>query len=290
MGRPLFVSAAQGDVSVEGRIQPAPSGRGWLAVIAIASSDGKVLGTRALNSAEASCRALDEQLALVIALMIDPEATAAEPGKAPVEAAPQAPPAPPRVIVQRETVLVPVPTPTPPKPETWRGGAHVGPVFGVGMLPGVACGLGVRLMIDPPWSWPVLVEGSIWRESRATEQGGAGLFRLALAGASLCPVQLGRARTRALICAGGHVGSLRMQSEGYDINREQERLAVDLALTGRVTHRIAGPLVVTAGAGLLAPIARDRFFVRVSDGSAPEVFRMAPIAAQIDLGLGVELP
>jgi hypothetical protein len=291
LGRSVFVSAAQGEVSVEARVQPEAAGRGWLAVIAVASSDGKVLGTRELRSTEASCRALDEQLALVIALLIDPDAAMGErPAASAAPPTPSPPPPAPQVILQRETVVVPVAVPAAPKPENWRVGAELGPVFAVGLLPGFAYGLGARVTVDPPWRWPVILDGSVWKEAEASEQGGTAKFRLAMAGIALCPLQVGRGRTRAMACGGGHVGSLRMQSVDYQINREQEKLAVDVSILGRVGYKIAGPVRATAGAGLLLPLERDRFFVRISDGTAPEVFRMAPVAAWLDLGLGVELP
>lgn len=289
LGRSVFVSASQGDVLVEARVQPGADTRGWIAVIAVSSSDGNVLGTRELRSNEPSCHALDDQLALVIALLIDPDAAMREPAAPVAPAAPVTPP-PAQVVVRRETVLVPVPVPATDPPDPWRAGADIGPVFALGLLPGFALGLGARITLDPPWRWPVQLDGAVWKEAEASEQGGTAKFRLATAGLSVCPVQVGKVRSRLMACAGAMVGSLRMQSSGFEVNREQEKLVADVSIVARGVQRVAGPLRVCAGAGVLAALERDRFFVRVSDGSTPEVFRMSPVAAWFELGIGVELP
>ena len=73
---PMLVPAPEGQVSVEGRI--APAARGFAAEITIADARGTILGTRQLKSENADCRAIDEPLAFVIAVAIDPNAALAQ--------------------------------------------------------------------------------------------------------------------------------------------------------------------------------------------------------------------
>ena len=70
----MFVSAAQADVSVEGHIEPKSGGPGFHAVITLRDAKGTLLGTRELSRDEKSCAEVRETIALVIAVMIDPDA------------------------------------------------------------------------------------------------------------------------------------------------------------------------------------------------------------------------
>ncbi|MBX3210375.1 MAG: hypothetical protein KF764_35410, partial [Labilithrix sp.] len=76
LGRSVFVSAAEADLSVEGHVEKRTRGAssGWHAVITVRDASGATLGTRELDRADASCDAMTEPLALVIAVMIDPDA------------------------------------------------------------------------------------------------------------------------------------------------------------------------------------------------------------------------
>jgi hypothetical protein len=130
LGRTVFVSAAEADVSVEGRVEGAP--KAWRATITLRDSKGALLGTRELTSDKPSCDSLREPLALVIAVMIDPDASSRpEPPPPPPDAGP-APTAPPVVIIQKEQVFVPV---EPPSAPSWRFDSSVGLVAGAGLVP-----------------------------------------------------------------------------------------------------------------------------------------------------------
>ena len=72
LGREVFFSSAVADVAVEGHIGPRRK-KGWIAILVISDSDGKILGSRTLETEEADCRSLDEALALVIAVSIYPQ-------------------------------------------------------------------------------------------------------------------------------------------------------------------------------------------------------------------------
>lgn len=72
LGREVFFSSAAADVAVEGHIGPRKKS-GWVAMLVISDKDGKILGSRKLETEEADCRALDEALALVIAVSIYPQ-------------------------------------------------------------------------------------------------------------------------------------------------------------------------------------------------------------------------
>ncbi|HSO37851.1 MAG TPA: hypothetical protein VLT33_35230, partial [Labilithrix sp.] len=76
LGRSVLVSPSVADVSIEGRPEALGSGaaRRYRVVVGGTRRDATLIGTREMISQGSDCRALDDGLVLVIALMIDPDA------------------------------------------------------------------------------------------------------------------------------------------------------------------------------------------------------------------------
>ncbi|WP_437775877.1 hypothetical protein [Sorangium sp. So ce1097] len=306
LGRAALVSAARADLTIEGRIEPGGSG-GWRAVLAVADADGAVLGTREIATASPRCRAIDDELALAIALMIDPSAklspgappaapspaplpaSPASPAPAPLPAPPAAPASPraPQVIVQR--VLIPVPPPAPPPPPPWRVEVGAGPLFGLGLLPSLGVAAALRARLTPPRFWPFEVGGAVWFPSEAATGAASTRFTWGEGFVSACPVSLGSA-TRLAACAGVRLGALRAGGLGFLVDRSDERLTAGGTLDARLTRRLVGPLTAGGGLGLIVPFVRDTFYYIDAQGQDREVFQMAPLAGTADVLLGVEFP
>ncbi|WP_437544190.1 hypothetical protein WME97_35135 [Sorangium sp. So ce367] len=293
LGRAALVSAARAELTVEGRIEPGGTG-GWRAVIAVADAGGAVLGTREIATASPRCSAIDDELALAIALMIDPSAKLS-PGAPPPLVAPAPPPAPspapsppaPQVIVQR--VLVPVPPPAPPPPAPWRVEVGAGPLFGLGLLPSPGIAAALRARLTPPRFWSFEVGGAIWLPNEATTGASSTRFSWGEGFVSACPVSLG-GETRLSACAGVRLGALQVGGLGFGVDRADERLTAGGALDVRLTRQLAGPLTVGGGLGLIVPIVRDTFYYIDAQGRDREVFRMAPLAGVADVVLGIDFP
>ncbi|KYF67564.1 hypothetical protein [Sorangium cellulosum] len=295
LGRAALVSAARAELTIEGRIEPVGSG-GWRAVLAVADADGALLGTREIATASPRCGAMDDELALAIALMIDPSAklspgappplTAPAPLPAPSPAPATAPP-PPAVIVQR--VLVPVPPAAPPPPAPWRVEVGAGPLLGLGLLPSLGVAATVRARLTPPRFLSFEVGGVVWLPDEATSGASATRFSWGEGFVSACPVALGSA-TRLSACAGVRLGALRVGGVGFSVDHADERLTAAGALDVRLTRRLVGPLTAGGGLGLIVPIVRDTFYYTDAQDQTREVFQMAPLAGTADVLLGVELP
>src|SRR5436190_23546467 len=60
--RPVFVLDEEADVVIEARVEQIRAPRGWHARILLTTTSGALLGTREIQSKEASCRSLDESL------------------------------------------------------------------------------------------------------------------------------------------------------------------------------------------------------------------------------------
>ncbi|XXY52646.1 hypothetical protein WME91_16075 [Sorangium sp. So ce269] len=301
LGRAALVSAARADLTIEGRIEPGGSG-GWRAVIAIADAEGAVLGTREIATASPRCGAIDSELALAIALMIDPSARLS-PSAPPALAAPAPPPAPspapvpppataplpppPQVIVQR--ILIPVPPPAPPPPEPWRVEVGAGPLFGLGLLPSPGVAAVIRARLTPPRFLSLEVGGAVWFPNETTTGASSTRFSWSEGFVSACPVSIGSA-TRLSACAGARLGALRVNGIGFGVDRTDERLTAGITLDVRLARRLFGPLTAGGGLGLIAPLVRDTFYYIDAEGREREVFQMAPLAGTADVLLGVDFP
>jgi hypothetical protein len=290
LGRKVFVSASEADVSVEGHVARASSPPRWRATLTIRDATGAELGTRDIDSNGESCSSLDEGVVLVVSLLIDPDAASSPPAVAPAEPEPAPPPAPPpTVVVERQRVLVPVPAPRPDDP--WRVEVGAGMAASLGLLPAPSLGAKVVAIVEPPRFWGILVSGAYWFGADAeAERGAYADVTLAHAGAGLCPLRLAAWRVSYRICAAVDVGSMRSNGHGFDTQGAEETLSVHATLPNRLALRIAGPLVASVGLDLIFPLARTEIGYRASDGSRRVLFQPSPVAASADLGLGLHFP
>jgi hypothetical protein len=283
----VFVAPSRAAVSVEGRIEQSTAPDGFRAVITVSNEAGVELGSREIRSAAPSCAAMDDDLALVIAVMIDPEAALAPPlpaapapppegpdGRSPPK--PSAPPPPPRCVE---------PTAAPPPP-SWRVSLQAGGAAMLGLLPRISGGVLIRSHVEPPRFWAFEVGGVLFPAVEAQRGTVGASFQIAEAFVSICPLTLRAFGAVLSACAGVQVGSIEANGIGLaGASGQQEEALFDVALEGRVRRRLAGPLVAGAGLGLAAPILRERFSYLGQD-----LFTMAPVAGTVDLSVGVEFP
>ena len=285
LGAEVFVSPARASVSVEGRIERTTEPDGWRAVITISDESGAQLGARLLESDAARCDALGEQITLVIAVMIDPDAA--------LRPAPAAPPVPaPEVIVEHEIVPVAVPVPycAPPPAAPWRAGAGAGAIFSLGLLPGIGVGAETRARLAPP-RWPVLQLGAaVWIPRRAGSGSIGASFFLAHASLALCPLSTSRGGFDLSGCVGFQLGALRAGGFGFDLSLVQQQIVFNPVAGAEVRRRLAGPLVAALGLEMIFPVVRDRFDYQGTAGQRLDVFQMTPAAGALSASVSVELP
>jgi hypothetical protein len=302
LGRTVFVSAAQADVSVEGRIDKLPDARGWSAHLVLRDGRGETLGTRDLAREEPSCEAMTEPLALVIAVMIDPDAAMrptppADPPPVPAarpEASPEAPAEPPR----DEAAPAPLPTASPADKkarESWRFEGDVYGTVAHGFAPKLAVGAGVQGTLYPP-GVPLGFRGytSLFLPSTLERAGAAGparaSFDMIYAGGSLCPL-LVDGRFGLLACAGGQLGAIRPRPEtgGRGIDSSLMPL-LNAVLELRATLKIAAPIGATAGVAGALPLLRPTTDFTGPGGQRQIFHELAAVAFIADVGLGFFFP
>ncbi len=280
--RPVFVTEPEADVRVQATLRRARSG--WAADLALKTPSGRQLGTRQLSTEAPHCSALDDSVALALALMLDvprEEVMAAEgppPDDRPREPAPSQPP--PSTPVQ-------LPEDTPPRRQPWSFEGSVLAVLGVGVLPGAAPGARLSLAVEPLVFWLTEIEWTWWPARDASDAGAGAELRRQSVGLFVCPLSLGMVPVRAHACLGQQVGWIRAEGYGFDANRDRARTTYGLALRARGSIQLAGPLTLRAGLELEATLVRDRFVFTEGDGTQERLYRLPPVSLAGELGLGL---
>ncbi|WP_433926450.1 hypothetical protein AB3662_26375 [Sorangium cellulosum] len=305
LGRVAFVPPTLGEVAIEGRIERSQEAGVWRATIRVFGAGGTAIGSREIEAAQVDCRAIDEQLELVIALLVDPDASLVLPRAAGSPASSPAPsagggapgagaalrpaPLPPAA---RAAAALPACPPAPAAPSaSWRVGGAAEAVGGVGLVPGPASvGVGVRAHATPPRGPGFELGGVLWASPDVREAPGSPAFSLAYGRLSVCPIEIVRGGTALSGCVGAMLGSLRVEGPAVPIRFRHERLVFDLSLDTRVRRRFVGPLFGAVGLGIAVPTVRDVYFYTDAAGARHDIFRASPVSTILDLGLGLELP
>jgi len=278
LGRAALVSPAQAELSIEGRAER--NGEHFRAVLVLRDSAGVQLGMRELESDGADCSELRENVALAVALMIDPDAVLHPP---PQHLPP--PPPPPRVVVQRVEVPVVVEPPAP-----WQVQPAVSAVIGGGFMPGGSVGALVSTTLFPPRFWPVEIYGGVWAaESVAAAAGASTRFTSAFGGLGLCPLHVRRGDLSFQSCAASQVGVVDSEPTGFATAQGGSLPTLHLVVDAHLSLVVAGGVSARAGGGLAVALLRTQFVFDNSDGTQA-LFNAPLLAATADLGLAVSLP
>lgn len=291
LGRHVFVSAAEADVSVEGRVEKKKGG--WHAVLTIRDSKGALLGTRELDRPDASCDAMNEGLALVIAVMIDPEAKLSSTpaplppasSTAPASPPPPAPPPAPTVI-----------EPPPPKPkDPLRVEGDVTVAISDGLAPTVTPGVQLAGNLWLP-GIPVAARGygALFLPTNAEADGARGSFDLVYVGSALCPTLRGPIGV-AMLCIGSQIGVIRSHADSSSKDRgidEKTMLLWNLVGELRLTVPIYAPIAITGGVGGVIPILRPTFLYTSSDAAQDreDLHKVSVVGLVTDVGIAFFFP
>jgi hypothetical protein len=282
LGRRTFVPLTQAEIVVNGRVIRRPDG--WEAHLELSDRAGTPLGTRVISSPAKSCRALDESLALVLALMVDlPRDELERRRQAAAPASEEKPAAP----TWRST---PIALPAPARnARRWRVEPRVEAAAALGAVPGLALGLSAGALIEPPAFGALDVDAAAWLPTSAGEGDRGSRFQMLTATTLLCPLRVGAPTLALHVCAGQRVGALAVRGFGFDENRSEMRLLYDIGVRARAAVRVLDELRLTGAVGAEAPLLRDRFFFTRPDGSRTELFRQSSVVATVQLGVAVSL-
>jgi hypothetical protein len=273
LGREVFTIATKSDLAIEGRVERTKST--WRATI-VSRADGKTLGTRVVDSAESSCRALDEAIVLVLAVTIDPDGEAVPPPD------PPPPPKPTYVTVVkhvRHDVVVPV-----EKASEWRADIRLSATGAVGVLPGFAPGARLSGMFEHRAFVPVELDARVLAGA-SDDADRSTAFNHFSGGVAICP-GLGR-RLRGEACAGGNLALLRARGAGFDVDYDRTLFLPSAFLRARGLVTVAGPLFCFLGIEAAAALVRARFVVTRPDQSSATIYEQPRFAVIFDAGVGL---
>lgn len=296
LGRRVFVTTADADLVVEGAIGPQDDG-GFKATLRVANRAGEMLGRRELASDDPDCRSLDEQLALVISVMIDPDAQLRpvpppkvieppppEPRPTPEPPAPQPPPPlpPPQPVV--------VPPDDPPGPVLEWG---IGAVGTAGLQPVLGYGGGTWLMVEWPERLAFVVEGYATGPTSASNDATARILVSTFWGSlGICPltsglVDMGPGPLTLRGCVAWFVGGSLGQGRGFSPSRSGIGVMHGPWLGPRLTIPVAEGVALASHGGLAVPIQRTQM-VALDTEENEVLFETAPIAGWLSVGGAIQ--
>ena len=283
LGKKAFVSAAEAELSIEGRVAPRSEG-GFRASLEVADAGGRSLGRRDLDTLADDCRALDEPLRLAIALMVDPEGALGAPPPPPVDPPPASP------ILDSAPEPAPISAP-PPAPTPWRGDLALGATFGFGLLPSVAPGLVLSASLEPPWFVPMESVLSVYLPQSTESPAGleASLFTMRGEG-YVCPLSHVGETLGARACLGGELGLLSAEGAAVDDAEEGLRVQFGVGLRGRLGLRVAAPLGLYAAGSVAVRPLREGFATVDEAGARAELFRPSLVNGALELGAELGFP
>jgi hypothetical protein len=278
LGRSVFQRQEGALVRIKGRVAGGADNR-WRADLTLMAGDGRVLGSRELTTESKDCRALDDSLPVVLALMVD---------------------------IDREHVILQIPPPPPPPPAAaptekivatdaavtstgggWDGAVAVGGLISRGALPGFPFGVQVGATVTPPRFAPLELRGRFWVPS-VEQRGDEGTDIWAWeVGAAVCPVLFAGSRLSFDACAGPEVGRFyaRGVGAGLDRPRRAEGSLLGVAVGGRARLRVARSWEIRLAVEGVTPLIQNRLVFTVPEGDEVPVFEASRFAPRAELAI-----
>jgi len=257
-------------------------GESWSAALELSDAEGP-LGTRELSTEARHCSALDDSLALVVALLVDtPPERDPEP-EPPSAPAPQPARSPPP---RRAPTPLEIPAESYAPREPLRFGVRGSALVAAGLVPGLGLGAELAFELELPRGPRVLASLEALLARERTSPGGGAKFAARRAGLELCGLGGTWGALSLEPCVGQRVGW--MTAEGFDFDENLETTRLYYALVGGADARweLSGALQLSAGLRAEFPLTRDRFAERLPSGARDEVFRVAAVVGSGRIGLG----
>jgi hypothetical protein len=261
LGRRVFVPAAEAHLQIS--IRARRERKAFLIDVTLSDREQRVIGKRRLTTRATHCSALDDSLALVIALAVDVAAPLAATAPEPVPPSPVPPPPPPPPPAPLDTPLrVPSETPAPRAPLRWLAG--IGPVLAVGALPDPGPGLQLRFELHVPRLWPIIFAASAFLgQTEGSERGAR--FDLQTVQLGVCPWQPQFGAIDAAICVEQLLGRFGADSFGFDQQQPSTRWLPALGPSVQGRYWLSSGLFVMLSAALWVPPIQRRYYFTDGD-------------------------
>jgi len=244
-------------------------GQAWS--VAISTRHAGQTGQRTLEAS--SCPELAKATALILALMIDPDAVAAHARDPQVE-----PPPEPEPITS-----VPPPAKQPSVPLDFLAALHA--QGSVGTLPGLDLGAGLGLGVSGP-RWRIELRGTygLRRDQVAnatTPPGAYGQFNFLAASFAGC-FNLGDAAVAFGPCADAEVGQVSAKGFGSSVGYSAQNTWLALGAGGYLAIALGPHLAIPVHLDILAPLRRPEYIIKEVDG---RVYQAPSVGGRFQAGI-----
>jgi hypothetical protein len=298
LGSGVLVAAPDAALSLEGRIERTPSG--YRATIAVTRRGGESEGERVYEHEGLECAAATEPIALILALLIDPDAApSAGTDAAPSAGTAAAPNAGTAAAPSAGTAAVPnagAPGPgTDPDSTVSPLGVVVdlSAVFAAFVTPSASpsarSAVHLRFLAGPvPLGVAIVGWLSPW--SRASAGAASADFLFALGGAGLCAApQLG-AGLELSICALGEAGGAFVLGQSRLLPTERERVVAFFEASVTLRARVLDVVTAHAGASLLVPFRTEPWLASDAEPRLVSAYwRPDPAGLFVFVGFGFDV-
>jgi hypothetical protein len=275
LGRNVFVPSA--DADLRARVTASIAGRGFVLVLILQNRSGARIGVRRLTTRARHCSALDDSLALVLALAVDLRRDDPRLELQPTQSS--APAEPPAAIA----TPLSIPDDTLPRRLPVVFEPQLGAALAFGLLPGARFGADLSLGIEWPHFWPLELGFTLWQSARLGTEQGLGFsalgYRLAV-----CPLEASFAPARLRFCA-EHDGE-RIDAHGFGFDRNQPARGLVPLLGARARASLdLEPAFLSLSGALLVPLLERRYFY--AQGADVTLYDTPSLLGMLSLSIGV---
>jgi hypothetical protein len=322
LDRRVFARVNDAIVVIEGRVGPATGG-GFAVSLRVSDPDGTLYGARELATPSPDCRALDEVTALIIAITIrhdsaggielpasvaveldalfasepnvlDPTELRAVPAEPNIRSAGSLPavapgrasgPATPKAEAATAALGV-----SPPLAAAWHIGLDAGVIVATGIQPRLALAGALRVTLRREALGSVAISGRLSLPQEQTGLAGRGRIehRFYAFGLALCPPAIELGTGDLTLCAEGRVGQLRVAPSGFETQRPDSALWVEVGPRALVRVPVVGPSRASLGVALPIRVRKQEFRYVDDAGRSHSALDPTPVGLEVELALGVE--
>jgi hypothetical protein len=282
--RRIFVPPTDAELSVEGTVSRGP-GNKFHARFRVADRQGRVLGERDVEETATSCDRLDEKLAFVVSLLIDPDAASGA-VPPPVEEPAPRPPPPPEPKTPPPRVEEPASRPPRSPPWFWFVGVDFGGAAGV--VPDIGWSVAASALISPPKLPGLRLRAtSFFPNSRRFEERASADVSLVTGELALCPLEVRQRPFGMSLCVGGLVGELSARGDGFADSRRTSMVFGAVALDVVGTLSLSRMFGITLTPSLIVPVSKGRLAYEDAEGARQSFFEVSAVGASIAVGFAV---